>query len=71
MVTMNNTICHHRRKPRSRGSVRWIAAALIAVVVLFASIPAYAAIGASLVTSIADGTDTSSYNSADRIAVLV
>ncbi len=42
--------------------VGWIAAALIAVVVVFASTPSYAAVGASLVTSIADDTDTSSYN---------
>jgi hypothetical protein len=62
MLPTNNKICHQRRKPRSRGSVRWIAAALIAVVVFFASNPAYSAIGASLVTSIADSTDTSSYN---------
>ncbi len=40
----------------------WITASLIAVMVVFASSPANAAIGASLVTSIADGTDTSSYD---------
>ncbi|MCG6945325.1 MAG: hypothetical protein LJE87_08245, partial [Deltaproteobacteria bacterium] len=59
---MNNKICHQQRKVRSRGRVRWIVAPLIAVVVLFASIPAYAAIGASKVTEITTTSDLSSYS---------
>jgi hypothetical protein len=58
----NNKICQQRRKARSRGSARWIAAALIAVVVLFASIPAYAAIGATKVAEITTSDNLSSYS---------
>jgi hypothetical protein len=62
MLPMNNSICHQWRKDRSRGSVRWIAAALITVVVLFASIPAYAAIGAIKVAEITTSDNLSSYS---------
>jgi hypothetical protein len=50
------------RKLRSRGRAWWITAALIVVFAFFASVPANAQINASLVTSIADGTDLSSYD---------
>jgi hypothetical protein len=44
LLPMNNKICHQGRKVHSLGSVVWIAAALIAVLALFASVPAYAQI---------------------------
>jgi uncharacterized delta-60 repeat protein len=50
------------RKGHSRGSVWWITAALIVVVALFASVPANADIGASLLTSIADPSNLNSYD---------
>ena len=62
LLPMNSKRCQQGRKGRSRGSVWWIAAALIVMFALFAPVPANADIGASLVTSIADGTDTSSYD---------
>jgi hypothetical protein len=34
MLPMNNRICQQGRKSHSRGSLRWIAAALIAVLAL-------------------------------------
>jgi len=53
-----------RSAPKTYGpaSMGWVAAALIAVVAFFGSVPAHAQIGASLVTSIADDADLSSYS---------
>jgi hypothetical protein len=62
LLPMKNKIRQQRRKVRSRGRTGWIAAALIAAFALLGSVPAHAQVGASLLTSIADNADLSSYS---------
>jgi hypothetical protein len=61
LLPMNNKIFQYKRTGHRNGSVRWAAAALIAVVAFFTSIPAHGQIGAQLVTSYAQATQTDSY----------
>jgi hypothetical protein len=51
MMPMNNKICQQARKGHIRSRVLWIAAALIVMIALFASVPAKAQTGLLLATS--------------------
>ena len=62
LLPMNKKICPQERKAHSRGSVWWIAAALIVMFALFAPGPANAAIGATKVNEITTSDNLSSYD---------
>ncbi|MGD9282000.1 MAG: hypothetical protein PVF60_13965, partial [Desulfobacterales bacterium] len=61
-MILSHKLYQRERTPQRNILLGWIAAAMIAAVALLAPASAIAAIGTSLVTSIADSTDTSSYD---------